>query len=258
MRDLISPVTSQLLNEAGFRHAFFTRWGGVSTGPYAALNASNAVGDSSDSVTENLRRAAAWLGVDATRMFSARQVHGSNVVTINADSSSREIHAIEADALIAVDTNSACCVRTADCVPILIADIGQGRVAAVHAGWRGIVAGVILRAIEQLNRLGSKTEQLLAAIGPHIRTSAFEVSEQVARVIATASADDRAVCREYGARPHVALATAACAQLEQSGIRLANIDDVGGCTFTDEARFFSYRRQGAASGRLLHAIVAKH
>jgi copper oxidase (laccase) domain-containing protein len=136
--------------------------------------------------------------------------------------------------------------------------MGQGHVAAVHAGWRGIVAGVIFRTVEQLCRLGSKPNQLLAAIGPHIRTAAFEVSEQVAQEIAAVSGDPRVISREHGPRPHIALAQSVRAQLTRSGVLLAHVDDVGGCTLNDESRFFSYRRQGAASGRLLHAIVAKH
>ncbi len=245
------------MDSAGFRHAFFTRLGGVSTGPYSSLNVSSSVGDSVACVAENLDFAAAWLGLERTNLFWARQIHGSNVMEICPGASQQEVSWTPADALISSHDKSACCVRTADCVPILVADSRHGRVAAIHAGWRGVVACVVPRTIEQLTRLGSNVEKLLVAIGPHIRVSAFEVSEEVARLIADATPGRSVIRRDFGPYPHVALIESVREQLRMAGVAASNVDDVGGCTFDDANRFFSYRRLGPASGRHMHAIIPR-
>jgi polyphenol oxidase len=255
--DDFCPLTSHLLTAAGFRHGFFTRLGGVSTGAYASLNFSTTVGDESDCVLENTARAAAWLDLESTNLYCAQQVHGANVLEILAESTPQNIAVSPADALISARHLTACCVRTADCVPLLVGDPKQGSVAAIHAGWRGVVAGIVTRAIERLSETGSEPNQLLVAIGPHIRSPAFEVSEQVAQTIANVTPRCPVVQRHLGLLPHVALAECVREQLRMAGVAPANIDDVGGCTFSDSTRFFSFRRQGPASGRHLHAIVSR-
>lgn len=257
MHDDLCPLTSHLLTAAGFRHGFFTRVGGVSTGLYASLNFSTSVGDASDCVLENTARAAAWLELESTNLYCAQQVHGANVLEILPETTPHNLVASPADALISARSHTACCVRTADCVPILVGDPNQGCVAAIHAGWRGIVAGVVMRTIEALSEMGSKPDQLLVAIGPHIRSSAFEVSEEVAQTIANVTPRCPVVQRHLGPLPHVALAECVREQLRMAGVAPEKVDDVGGCTFADSTRFFSYRRQGPASGRHLHAIVSR-
>lgn len=257
MHDELCPLTSHLLTSAGFRHAFFTRLGGVSSGVYASLNFSTSVGDASDRVLENVERAAAWLGLESTSLYCAQQVHGANVLELHAEITPQSIVAVPADALIGARPHTACCVRTADCVPLLVGDPKQGRVAAIHAGWRGIVAGIVLRTIERLSETGSNPHQLLVAIGPHIRSSVFEVSEEVAQTIAQVTPGCPVIERHFGPLPHVALVECAREQLRIAGVMPGNVDDVGGCTFSDASRFFSYRRQGRGSGRHLHAIVPR-
>jgi len=215
------------------------------------------VGDASDCVLENTARAAAWLELESTSLYCAQQVHGANVLEILVDTKQQSIAAMQADALIGGQSHTACCVRTADCVPLLVGDSSQGRVAAIHAGWRGIVAGIVQRTIERLSDMGSQPDQLLVAIGPHIRSSAFEVSEEVAQTIAEVTPRCPVVQRHFGPLPHVALVECLQEQLRIAGVLPGNVDDVGGCTFSDSTRFFSYRRQGPASGRHLHAIVPR-
>ena len=257
MHDKLCPLTSHLLTAAGFRHGFFTRLGGVSNGAYTSLNFSTSVGDESSSVLENTARAAAWLELETTSLYCAQQVHGANVIEIPTETTPQSIVALPADALISARPQTACCVRTADCVPLLVGDPNQGRVAAIHAGWRGVVAGIVMRTIERLSEMGSKPDQLLVAIGPHIRSAAFEVSEEVAQTIANVTPRCLVVHRHLGPLPHVALAECVQEQLRIAGVAPGNVDDVGGCTFSDATRFFSYRRQGPASGRHLHAIVSR-
>ncbi len=240
-------IRSALLTEHGFIHAFSTRRGGVSVGPYATANLARTIGDEPANVAENARRFARALG--DPRLYEVSQVHGAELVEVQGESV-REIRLREADGLIARSAGDAVAVRTADCVPVLLADARTGHVAAVHAGWRGVEAEIVVRAAA---RLGDPSS-LIVAIGPHIRVEAFEVSAEVAARI-SAVARGEPVVVERDPRPHVDLAATVRAQLEGAGV--TRIDDTGGCTFGEPARFFSHRRDAGHTGRHLSAIVAR-
>lgn len=246
-------LTSPLLLDAGFRHAFFTRQGGVSSGPYASLNFSYGVGDAAECVDENLRRAADTLAVPQGQVYFLSQVHGDVAVELFSPTPQKEVWCQEGDALVSAYPELACGVRTADCVPVLVADQSTGRVAAIHAGWRGIVAEVIKAG---LKLLGGDPKHWVAAIGPHISVSRFEVSEEVASAVERVSSPD-CIAREAGRKPHVDLRRAARNQLLNTGMSSLAIDDVEGCTQSDAANFFSFRRDGKHSGRHLSAIVPR-
>lgn len=250
-------LSSPLLSRAGFRHAFFTRNGGVSTGPYASLSFSESVGDDPENVRENLSRAARVLGVEPVLLFFLSQVHGKVVHQVRRDSLREDIVRTEGDALVSSDPEVGCGVRSADCVPVLLGELRSGAVAAVHAGWRGVVAGAVEAAASRLTALAGGRAELLAAIGPHISLAAFEVSEEVARELVAVSPDTGVIERRPGARPHVDLRRLVRAKLRALGLDAASIDDVRGCTVEDAGRFFSFRRDGARSGRHLSAIVAR-
>lgn len=256
---LVSParaqsLTSPLLERAGFRHAFFTRRGGVSVGAYASLNFSVGVGDDEANVRENLRRAAELLEVGPEAVHFASQVHGRDVLRVERGAHVEQTRVSEADALVTNSAGIACAVRTADCVPILLADRRSGAVAAVHAGWRGVVAGVTRAAVHSLRELAGPACELIAAIGPHISLSAFEVSHDVAAELEAASLASRVVDRSRK-KPHVDLRRILHAELADAGV--AEVDDVHGCTVSEPDSFFSYRRDGKASGRHLSAVVAR-
>jgi hypothetical protein len=246
-----------MLSAAGFRHAFFTRSGGVSSGPYRSLNFSVAVGDSEENVQENLERAAAVLGVGTRRIFYLSQVHGRDVHVLSGAEKRNDVLELRGDALVSGARDLACGVRSADCVPILIADRRSGRVAAVHAGWRGIVAEVVPAAVDSLCAGAPARAELIAAIGPHISSMVFEVSADVAREITTACGDDSVADHTRGPRPYVDLRRAARLQLRCAGLSEGAVEDVEGCTLSDPARFFSFRRDGQKSGRHLSAIAPR-
>jgi polyphenol oxidase len=255
----VSPaeyLTSPLLTAAGFRHAFFTRRGGVSTGPFSSLNFSVKVGDTPENVARNLDLAGACLGVARAGLFFSSQVHGNAVRELDAGDLPEGVLFEAADALVTDVTGLACAVRTADCVPVLIADPWSGAVAAAHAGWRGVVCGILAAALATLERRGAAPSGLIAAIGPHISCTAFEVSEEVAGALA-AAADDAVVDRTRGPKPHVDLRQAVRLQLTRLGFARGAIEDVPGCTYGDPERFFSFRRDGLESGRHISAIVAR-
>jgi len=161
------------------------------------------------------------------------------------------------DAVSSASAGVGCAVRTADCVPVLIADQRTGRVAAAHAGWRGVVRGIVTSTVKSLLQQGCQVKDLLAAVGPHISVTAFEVSEDVAHELSQAVPDVDAVVRKPGAKPHVDLRKLVRAQLVAQGLENAAVDDVHGCTVSDPELFFSYRRDGAVSGRHLSAVVAR-
>lgn len=240
-------VRSAHLSEHGFVHGFSTRQGGVSTAPFDSLNLGRAIGDSEDAVAENHRLFAQDVGYEA--LFELSQVHSATVREILRAEDPKLVRAEEGDALIARDIGVAVGVRTADCVPLLLAHPGAGVVAAVHAGWRGVEANI---AAETVRAMGVPPVELIAVAGPHIRLAAFEVGEDVAERLEAASSAQNVVSHAYE-RPHVDLFRILEAQLADIGVRL---EDLGGDTFADPGRFFSYRRDGK-TGRHLSVIVAR-
>lgn len=248
-------LVSPRLTNAGFRHAFFTRLGGVSSGSFESLNFSASVGDTPENVHENFERASVLLGVTNASVCHLNQVHGKDWVALSNEAVRSTTEHLAGDAVISDCQHVACAVRTADCVPILVADLASGAVAAIHAGWRGLVAGVIPSALLALNRLSGGNARFLAAIGPHISVGAYEISEDVAAQLERAAPGLEAVDRASFAKPHVDLRKIAQAQLSAGGV--LEVDRVGGCTFFEPDHFFSFRASGAASGRQLSAIVAR-
>lgn len=246
-------LQSTLLSNAGFAHGFTLRTGGVSVGPFDSLNLARNVGDDAEAVTENHRRVAAALGYVPGALFEMNQVHGARVREVTTRDLAANVLQEDGDALV---TREACAVavRVADCLPVLLADPVTGAVAAVHVGWRGAVAGVVAAALKVM--APASTANVLAAIGPHIRADVFEVGEDVAEEIRAASPGADPVVRGY-AKPHIDLACVVRAQLLALGLAPGHVDDVGGCTVTDSARFFSYRRDAGRTGRQAGIILGR-
>jgi len=244
-------LLSPLLTSAGIRHAFFTRAGGVSQPPYGSLNLSLSVGDEPDAVLENRRLTARALEVAPERVFRASQVHGCGVVVVDGPEANTETASRPGDAVVTASAGAACAVITADCVPILVASRRTPHVAAIHSGWRGFVAGIIPRAFDALRAAGA--DDFVVAVGPHISVDAFEVSDEVAEQLGALATG---IVQQGKQKPHVDLRRLAHAQLRAAGVSADCVDDVLGCTYLEPTRFFSYRRDGAKSGRQLAAIVA--
>jgi polyphenol oxidase len=249
---------SELLSSHGFRHGFSLRGGGVSRPPFDSLNLARSVGDELEHVAENLRRFAAAVGFDPSRLYEVSQVHGAEVACADAAHEPATLRATQADALLASAPDSAVGVRVADCVALLLADPDSGQVAAIHAGWRGTAAHVAPRAVAALcAQAGTAPDRLLAALFPHIGAEAFEVGDEVAELVAASAPGEPGVVVRGAGKPHVDLARALCAQLCAAGLAPQAIERVPGCTFSDRERFFSYRRDGAASGRHLAVILPR-
>ncbi|MAQ16542.1 MAG: multicopper polyphenol oxidase [Sandaracinus sp.] len=248
MADLLR---STLLTEAGFAHGFSLRTGGVSEGPFASLNLGRGLGDPTAAVETNHRRFAEAVGYVPGSLFELSQVHGRRVREAEPGEDPALVRQEEGDGLFARRAGLAVGIRVADCMPVLLAHPRSGDVAAVHAGWRGVEQRIVTAAVEAL---GHPPAELLVAIGPHIRQARFEVGEEVAERLAAVAGDGPQVVDRSGAKPHVDLTTIVRRELAGAGV--TQVDDVGGCTHADPARFFSYRREGT-TGRHLAAIVAR-
>jgi YfiH family protein len=184
------------------------------------------------------------------------------VRTVLAGDDAARVRAEEADALATAEPGLAVGIRVADCVPVLLIDAASGAVAAVHAGWRGVVREIAPLALARVLGLGgarARRGSVRAAIFPHIRPCCFEVGEEVAQPLeacALAVGADRGAIDRSRDKPHVDLAAIVHAQLVAAGVPAGQIDDVAGCTRCEAARFFSFRREGSRSGRHIAAIVA--
>jgi polyphenol oxidase len=258
-------LTSALLDEAGFAHAFFTRHGGVSAPPWDSLSFAVSTGDDPAAVRENFARAARALGLPPeARVYVLRQVHRTAARAVKGDEPWDEVARSEGDIVLtggaqARAGRAAVGVLLADCVPVLLADRRSGAVAAIHSGWRGTAANAARAGVSALRALASDPGDLLAAIGPHIEGCCFEVGPDVAEVLARASRADASAVLP-GERPRVDLRCIVRAQLEAEGLDPEAIDDVRGCSVCTREpdgapRFHSFRRDGTRSGRLLSAIL---
>ncbi|HZF26273.1 MAG TPA: peptidoglycan editing factor PgeF [Steroidobacteraceae bacterium] len=226
-------------------HAVSTlRRGGVSVAPYDTFNLGADVGDEVDAVAENRRRLGEQLGLDGEPCW-LKQVHGANVVRAGEVTGERP----QADAAIAAASDQICAILTADCMPVLLARTDGTRVAAAHAGWRGLASGVLESTIAALE---TPPRELAAWLGPAIGPDHFEVGSEVraaflridpAAVTAfRANARGRWMCDLY--------------RLAHQHLNRAGVDAIfggGRCTFAEATEFFSYRRDGRC-GRMASLI----
>jgi hypothetical protein len=191
------------------------------------------------------------------RLVRPRQVHGRAVARID-DGGAASPH--EADAIVTSRAGARIGVVTADCVPILVASEGGSRVAAVHAGWRGLAAGVIDAALAALAHEGEAPGRLRAAIGPCIGACCYEIDAPVVAALAPAfePALSAALAPSGPGRHHLDLVALARHALTRGGLPPAAIGAFAGtCTRCETERFHSYRRDGPRAGRLLHWIEAR-
>lgn len=247
------------LERFGRRHGFTTRLGGASSGPFAELNLSPKWPEDAENVDANYDRLARWAGFDRERLYRATQVHGARGVRVE-DQPPAEVKAVEADYLYTDRPGVTVGVITADCVPVLLADKTRPAVAAVHAGWRGLVAGVIEAAVGSLEDLGSHRDHLAAALGPCIGACCFEVGAEVVEAFADRFPEHPHIVLPAEAgptpfpKPHIDLWRASRTALEGAGVAPSNITDPPACTMCSPERYYSYRRDGARIGQQLAYI----
>ncbi len=255
---------SLLLSRVGVVHAFTTRHGGLSSSPFDTLNLDKPGSD--PQVQRNLARLLEALDLHDHSPATLRQVHGCETHLIATPSRgcthprintpADELRPVDdprplGDALV-TGSDRPLLIRTADCVPILLCDASGQTVAAVHAGWRGLVAGVVRSAVTAMRSLTA--QPLLAAVGPAIGVAHFEVGPEVAQAFRDAGLA-HAVHTRIGPKPHVDLPRAAVELLQREEILESNIDMTDRCTFEHAEDFFSHRRDLGRTGR--HAAIIR-
>jgi YfiH family protein len=250
-------ITHPLLGKLpGIRHGFFSREGGVSTGIYRSLNCGIGSDDKREHVLENRARVAAALGVAPDRLATPYQVHSADAIVVTEVWEPGK--GPKADALVTDRPGIALGVGSADCGPTLFADPEAGVIGASHSGWRGALAGVLESTVDAMEKLGAKRNRIIAALGPTISQTNYEVSAEFRQKFLAADPKNVAFCMPASRPDHYLfdLSGFIVSRLEEAGVTARS---VGLCTYADETRFFSYRRtthRGEADyGRHLSAIV---
>jgi YfiH family protein len=236
----------RLANDGRVVHAVFTRLGGVSAPPYASLNLGRTVGDRVEAVEENHRRALGTLNLALRETASCYQVHGARVGLVGRGHTGTVQPAT--DALVTAAAGVALLLRFADCAPVLLFAPDVPAVGLAHAGWRGIVAGVVGATVRAMvDRIGCDPARMWAAVGPTIGSCCYEVDAATAAAVARACPDGADVARERSGRPVLDLAAAVRAQLMAAGI--AEVEQAGLCTACHVDEFYSHRAEHGHAGR---------
>jgi YfiH family protein len=236
-----------------FRHGFFTRKGGASSGIFAGLNCGPGSSDLSGAVQINRARVAEALGLPPTALVSLHQVHSADVLHVTET----PIAHVKADGMVTATPGVGLAILTADCQPVLFADPVAQVIGAAHAGWRGAQGGVLEATVDAMVALGAKRANIAATIGPTISQKAYEVGPEF---FETFTDDDPSTQRFFaqgqGDRMLFDLPAYGLHRLRAAGVGQAQW--TRHCTYSDPDRFYSYRRTTHAGeadyGRLISVI----
>ncbi len=248
-------IRSNLLAAEGIAHAFFTREGGVSDGVYSSLNGGAGSRDEPDSVAENKRRMAGELGVAPHNLLVPYQVHSADALAIDAPWRERP----RCDGVATATQGLALGVTGADCGIVLFCDPGARVIAAAHAGWKGALDGVLDSTLEQMERLGASRPAIRAVLGPTIGKASYEVGPEFVERFTFADGGNKSFFRPSAndGRSMFDLPGYIGARLRAAGVGAFENLDLD--TYSDERRFYSYRRSVHRSepdfGRLVAAIA---
>ncbi len=243
---MISEPRALALSSLPLPHGFFTRQGGVSSGPFASLNCSVFGPDRPEAVQENRARAARAIGAEPARLLGLRQVHGPSVRCVTeAWEPGREP---KADAMVTDRPGLALGIITADCVPVLLADLRAGVIGAAHAGWRGAAAGVLEATIRAMQALGAAPERMRAAIGPAIRQASYEVGAELRETVLAGAASDERFFAPGRSAGHWQFDLPGYCRARLAKAEIGAVDVIEADTAADPERFFSHRRRTLAGG----------
>lgn len=264
-------LTSDLLS--GVRHGFFTRRGGASSGIYAGLNCGPGSADQREIVALDRARVAEAMDVAPAALLSLHQIHSDRVV-VAEDAGWTERP--QADAMVTATPGLALGVLTADCAPVLLADVEAGVIGAAHAGWRGAFDGVLEETVAAMAKLGARPARIHAAVGPTISHKAYEVGPEFFDRFRDENRgwerfftrDQSEIYQERGADGNFRLVQRGDGALlfNLPGFVLQRLRDagvaeagwIGACTYSEPERFYSYRRTTHAGeadyGRLISVI----
>lgn len=252
----ISALTHQLLGGGKISHGFFTRVGGVSSGIYSGLNCGPGSNDSPENVKKNRQLAMDELGTG--NLLTCYQVHSPDVITVNKPWPENQLP--KADAMVTNRSGIALGVLTADCAPVLLADIAGGVIGALHAGWKGAVLGVVENTVQAMVDLGADLSRTVSVIGPTIGQQSYEVGIDVrASVIESNVSDGERFFIPSKREGHYMFDLPAYVLSRLENTSIATCASLGLDTYADEKRFFSYRRATHNNekdyGRILSTIM---
>ncbi len=235
---MASMLNASILDIPNCRHGFLTREGGVSIGVYAGLNCGPGSSDDGAAVRENRRRALEQLAVPGAVIVTAYQSHSATVATVEAVPQDN----IKADAMVSKTPGLALGILTADCAPVLLVDPEAGVIGALHAGWKGAVAGIVANTVAAMAALGAQAGNVRAAIGPCIAQRSYEVGADLHDAVMGNFAEAGGFFAPSTNKNHwqFDLAGFVTARLNDAGV--GRVEDVGCDTYADEARLYSYRR----------------
>jgi YfiH family protein len=241
-------------------HAFCTRQGGVSGGSFASLNVSVREGDGSDHVRLNFESIAAAFGMSVSQFLVVQQVHQDGVWVVDGGAPlPAHDPPPECDAVVTDRSGLALCIKTADCVPVFLADPVRRVIGAVHAGWKGTALQIVEKAVkEMVQRFGTSPSDLSAVIGPAIGPCCYEVDTGVYQAMSNDPQRDSF----FHARPEegkwmLDLFLASRLQLIRSGVPAQHIRQTDLCTACHPELFFSHRAQKGNAGRQLNFIMMR-
>ncbi len=250
---------SHLQNITSLRHFVSTRGGGVSEGEYASLNLGHTSGDSETNILTNRELFAQHLEVLPTQLFIPTQTHGNTIVCVDdvflsqtKQEQDAKLHGV--DALITNVSGICIGVTTADCVPLLLYDSHKHVLAAVHAGWRGTLTQIAASTVRKMvSAYNCSPQNILVGIAPAISAEHFEVGKDVEEAFKQANISLHKVAYRHSEshKLHINLQLLNKIQLEEAGIPERNIEILEMCTYAHRHLFFSARRQGIHSGRML-------
>lgn len=270
MRPLL--LHSDALTAIGVPHAFSTRSGGYSVGPFSSLNFGNPGDlerdrrDPPSNIAANIRLVLDTLGTPYREVVQVHQVHGPDVRIVRAGGPTHgpewNGNDTKADAIVTNDPGRMLAIRIADCAPILLSTRDARVVAAVHAGWRGVIANVSARTVEAMRSLTNDSNiEIIAAIGPCIGFDSFEVGPEVAAEFTRSFGNGTSCVRPRESHPGkflVDLKGALCDQLTHAGVAIVDLLSHCTVTSTDPATgsplFFSHRRDKGLTGRMVAMI----
>jgi len=221
-------------------HGFFTREGGVSDGLYSSLNCGPGSDDNPDNVTKNRAIVAEKIGVDADRLYTLYQCHTNEVEVI--DSSSGHNATREADAMVTQEKSVALGILAADCAPVLFADSVSGTIGAAHAGWKGVIGGILENTVAEMYDLGANHHDIVATIGPCIGPDSYEISEEFKDNFLQDDPDNYQFFKITTKSGHHLFDLPGYSKNRLEKLGLKSVQWVDEDTLPQEDKFFSYRR----------------
>ena len=259
-RQTTTPAVCMTADNINTPHGFTTRWGGVSSGVYESLDLGEHRGDSEEKVRENYRLLGEALGTGGRFAFS-RQVHGTRVRYVTARDLREPFGGTdeESDGLYTDEPGVPLIIFTADCIPVLYHDPVRRAVAAVHAGWRGTVAGRCAQAVEKLVSIGCRPEDIRCAIGPGIGFCCFETGPEVPEAARALLGDaaEQFIGKNSRGRDMVDLKGINRQVLIDAGVAPENIEVSEECTMCLHDKYWSHRHTGGVRGSQASVIMLK-